>query len=198
MVFEPRSWWCGCVKVKWFRVVENPMDLRHYHCLFASISDRISILWRWLEGRYKKSWSHTWCSSSLRPWVQTPVPPEINGTLDVSIPTLPGAGCWLQGKPVPVKWSWFLLTLSFQVVDHYENPRNVGSLDKTSKNVGTGLVGAPACGDVMKLQVPSGSRVTVITSIPLLTECFILAKHWHRRHSTWAPSLLLWAGMSLL
>lgn len=40
-----------------------------------------------------------------------------------------------------------------QVVDHYENPRNVGTLDKTSKNVGTGLVGAPACGDVMKLQV---------------------------------------------
>lgn len=44
----------------------------------------------------------------------------------------------------------------FQVVDHYENPRNVGSLDKTSKNVGTGLVGAPACGDVMKLQVLAG------------------------------------------
>ncbi|KAK3514083.1 hypothetical protein QTP70_003219 [Hemibagrus guttatus] len=40
-----------------------------------------------------------------------------------------------------------------QVVDHYENPRNVGSLDKTAKNVGTGLVGAPACGDVMKLQI---------------------------------------------
>ncbi|XP_072244053.1 iron-sulfur cluster assembly enzyme ISCU [Leuresthes tenuis] len=40
-----------------------------------------------------------------------------------------------------------------KVVDHYENPRNVGSLDKKSKNVGTGLVGAPACGDVMKLQI---------------------------------------------
>lgn len=40
-----------------------------------------------------------------------------------------------------------------KVVDHYENPRNVGNLDKESKNVGTGLVGAPACGDVMKLQV---------------------------------------------
>ncbi len=39
------------------------------------------------------------------------------------------------------------------IVDHYENPRNVGSLDKNSKTVGTGLVGAPACGDVMKLQV---------------------------------------------
>ncbi|XP_054466243.1 iron-sulfur cluster assembly enzyme ISCU [Anoplopoma fimbria] len=40
-----------------------------------------------------------------------------------------------------------------KVVDHYENPRNVGTLDKRSKNVGTGLVGAPACGDVMKLQI---------------------------------------------
>lgn len=38
-------------------------------------------------------------------------------------------------------------------MDHYENPRNVGSLDKKSRNVGTGLVGAPACGDVMKLQI---------------------------------------------
>ena len=40
-----------------------------------------------------------------------------------------------------------------QVIDHYENPRNVGSLDKNDTDVGTGLVGAPACGDVMKLQV---------------------------------------------
>ena len=39
------------------------------------------------------------------------------------------------------------------MVDHYERPRNVGSLDKNDANVGTGLVGAPACGDVMKLQV---------------------------------------------
>ena len=40
-----------------------------------------------------------------------------------------------------------------KVIDHYENPRNVGALDKNDANVGTGLVGAPACGDVMKLQV---------------------------------------------
>lgn len=40
-----------------------------------------------------------------------------------------------------------------KVIDHYEKPRNVGALDKTDKNVGTGLVGAPACGDVMKLQI---------------------------------------------
>ena len=40
-----------------------------------------------------------------------------------------------------------------EVLDHYENPRNVGSMDKTDSDVGTGLVGAPACGDVMKLQI---------------------------------------------
>ena len=40
-----------------------------------------------------------------------------------------------------------------QVIDNYENPRNVGSLDKNDRHVGTGLVGAPACGDVMKLQI---------------------------------------------
>ena len=40
-----------------------------------------------------------------------------------------------------------------QVIDHYENPRNVGSMDKKDMDVGTGLVGAPACGDVMKLQI---------------------------------------------
>jgi hypothetical protein len=48
-----------------------------------------------------------------------------------------------------------MITRSYheKVIDHYENPRNVGSFDKTDANVGTGLVGAPACGDVMKLQV---------------------------------------------
>ena len=45
------------------------------------------------------------------------------------------------------------MAYSAQVLDHYENPRNVGSLDKTDPNVGTGMVGAPACGDVMKLQI---------------------------------------------
>lgn len=40
-----------------------------------------------------------------------------------------------------------------EVLDHYENPRNVGSMDKEAEDVGTGLVGAPACGDVMKLQI---------------------------------------------
>ena len=45
------------------------------------------------------------------------------------------------------------MAYSDQVIDHYENPRNVGNLDKNAKNVGTGMVGAPACGDVMRLQI---------------------------------------------
>lgn len=45
------------------------------------------------------------------------------------------------------------MTYSNKVLDHYENPRNVGSLPKEDKHVGTGMVGAPACGDVMQLQI---------------------------------------------
>ncbi len=45
------------------------------------------------------------------------------------------------------------MAYSNKVIDHYENPRNVGSMDKNDDNVGTGLVGAPACGDVMRLQI---------------------------------------------
>ena len=45
------------------------------------------------------------------------------------------------------------MAYSEQVLDHYENPRNVGSFDKSDDHVGTGMVGAPACGDVMKLQI---------------------------------------------
>ncbi len=45
------------------------------------------------------------------------------------------------------------MAYSEKVLDHYENPRNVGNLDKTSSKVGTGMVGAPACGDVMRLQI---------------------------------------------
>jgi nitrogen fixation NifU-like protein len=45
------------------------------------------------------------------------------------------------------------MAYSEQVIDHYENPRNVGSFDKNDEDVGTGMVGAPACGDVMKLQI---------------------------------------------
>ena len=45
------------------------------------------------------------------------------------------------------------MAYSDKVIDHYENPRNVGSFDKADESVGTGMVGAPACGDVMKLQI---------------------------------------------
>lgn len=45
------------------------------------------------------------------------------------------------------------MSYSYQVLDHYENPRNVGKLDKNDPTVGTGLVGAPACGDVLQLQI---------------------------------------------
>ncbi len=50
------------------------------------------------------------------------------------------------------------MSYSNKVIDHYENPRNVGSLDKSDPDVGTGLVGAPACGDVMKLQIKVNDR----------------------------------------
>ena len=49
------------------------------------------------------------------------------------------------------------MAYSDKVVDHYENPRNVGSLDRNDHSVGTGMVGAPACGDVMKLQIRVGA-----------------------------------------
>ena len=48
------------------------------------------------------------------------------------------------------------MAYSDKVIDHYENPRNVGSFDKSDSRVGTGMVGAPACGDVMKLQIKVG------------------------------------------
>ncbi len=46
-----------------------------------------------------------------------------------------------------------MASYSEKVIDHYENPRNVGSFDNSDENVGSGMVGAPACGDVMKLQI---------------------------------------------
>ncbi|OUV04008.1 MAG: Fe-S cluster assembly scaffold IscU [Betaproteobacteria bacterium TMED82] len=50
------------------------------------------------------------------------------------------------------------MAYSNKVIDHYENPRNVGSLDKEDPSVGTGMVGAPACGDVMKLQIKVNAK----------------------------------------
>jgi len=55
------------------------------------------------------------------------------------------------------------------VIDHYENPRNVGSFDKTDESVGTGMVGAPACGDVMKLQIKVDRETGVITDAKFKT-----------------------------
>lgn len=55
------------------------------------------------------------------------------------------------------------MAYSSQVIDHYENPRNVGSFDKGDDSVGTGMVGAPACGDVMKLQIKVDEHTGVIT-----------------------------------
>jgi nitrogen fixation NifU-like protein len=54
------------------------------------------------------------------------------------------------------------MAYSDKVIDHYNNPRNVGSLDKSSTEVGTGLVGAPECGDVMKLQIRVNPQTSII------------------------------------
>ena len=54
------------------------------------------------------------------------------------------------------------MSYSDKVIDHNNNPRNVGSMSKDDKSVGTGLVGAPACGDVMKLQIKVGDDGTII------------------------------------
>ncbi|SCU79898.1 LAFA_0B06348g1_1 [Lachancea sp. 'fantastica'] len=56
-----------------------------------------------------------------------------------------------------------------RVIDHYTNPRNIGSLDKKLSNVGTGLVGAPACGDVMKLQIQVNDDTGVIENVKFKT-----------------------------
>ncbi|GMM28628.1 iron-binding protein [Martiniozyma asiatica (nom. inval.)] len=56
-----------------------------------------------------------------------------------------------------------------KVIDHYQNPRNVGSFDKTLSNVGTGLVGAPACGDVMRLQIKVNDDTGVIEDVKFKT-----------------------------
>ena len=54
------------------------------------------------------------------------------------------------------------MAYSDKVIDHYENPRNVGSFEKDDPNVGTGMVGAPACGDVMKLQIKVNNETGII------------------------------------
>jgi len=54
------------------------------------------------------------------------------------------------------------MSYSDKVINHYQNPKNVGTLDKSSKNVGTGLVGAPECGDVMRLQIEVDDETGII------------------------------------
>jgi len=77
------------------------------------------------------------------------------------------------------------MAYSDKVVDHYENPRNVGSFDKGDESVGTGMVGAPACGDVMKLQIKVNPQTGVIEDARFqdlwlrLCDCFQLR---------WSPS----------
>ena len=61
------------------------------------------------------------------------------------------------------------MAYSAQVIDHYENPRNVGSFAKEDTDVGTGMVGAPACGDVMKLQIKVDPTTGIITDAKFKT-----------------------------
>jgi nitrogen fixation NifU-like protein len=61
------------------------------------------------------------------------------------------------------------MAYSEKVIDHYQNPKNVGTLDKSAKNVGTGLVGAPECGDVMRLQIQVDEATGVITDAKFKT-----------------------------
>ena len=61
------------------------------------------------------------------------------------------------------------MAYSDKVIDHYQNPKNVGTLDKSSKNVGTGLVGAPECGDVMRLQIEVDNETGMITDAKFKT-----------------------------
>lgn len=61
------------------------------------------------------------------------------------------------------------MAYSEKVIDHYQNPKNVGTLDKASKSVGTGLVGAPECGDVMRLQIQVDDATGVITDAKFKT-----------------------------
>jgi nitrogen fixation NifU-like protein len=61
------------------------------------------------------------------------------------------------------------MAYSEKVIDHYSNPKNVGTLDKASKNVGTGLVGAPECGDVMRLQIEVDDATGLITDAKFKT-----------------------------
>ena len=80
------------------------------------------------------------------------------------------------------------MAYSDKVIDHYSNPKNVGTLDKASKSVGTGLVGAPECGDVMRLQIEVDQATGLITDAKFLSVCFLLTftfkKIYHNNSSS--------------
>src|SRR5713226_5670450 len=69
-----------------------------------------------------------------------------------------------------------IMTYSAKLIDHYENPRNIGSLDKNAEDVGTGLVGAPACGDVMKLTIKNTDIAKHLALPPVKIHCSVLAE----------------------
>jgi nitrogen fixation NifU-like protein len=91
------------------------------------------------------------------------------------------------------------MAYSEKVIDHYENPRNVGSFDNSDENVGSGMVGAPACGDVMKLQIKVNNEGIIedarfktygcgsaIASSSLVTE-WVKGKSWTKRRRSRTP-----------
>jgi nitrogen fixation NifU-like protein len=83
----------------------------------------------------------------------------------------------LNGQPIDLIYKnnlkefklYTIMSYSDKVIDHYQNPKNVGTLDKSQKNVGTGLVGAPECGDVMRLQIQVDEETGVITDAKFKT-----------------------------
>ncbi len=88
------------------------------------------------------------------------------------------------------------MAYSDKVLDHYNNPRNVGSLDKSDPNVGTGMVGAPECGDVMKLQVKVDPATGIIEEAKFKTfgcgsaiASSTLATEWLREPRRWTRPL---------
>ena len=68
------------------------------------------------------------------------------------------------------------MAYSEKLLDHYDHPRNVGSMDKDAAEVGTGMVGAPACGDVMKLQIKNTQIAEELALPPVKIHCSILAE----------------------
>ena len=80
------------------------------------------------------------------------------------------------------------MAYSEKVIDHYNNPRNVGALPKEDDNVGTGLVGAPECGDVMKLQIKVNSETQVIEDAKFKTfGCGSAIAITAQTSTAWAP-----------